>query len=77
VWLAVNTEHFEPRARSSRSILDNSACPMPRRRCDGLTYMSAHQVALTASTLRTRPNDVLSIECYVLAEWSIIPEQIA
>ena len=55
VWLAVSTEHFEPLLRSSRNIWHNSARPIPRRRCDGLTYMSAHQVAPAASTLRTRP----------------------
>jgi hypothetical protein len=55
VWLAVSTEHFDPRARSSRNMRHNSAWPMPRRRCDGSTYISAHHVAPAASTLRTRP----------------------
>ena len=33
----------------------NSACPIPRRRCELSTCMSAHHVARDASTLRTRP----------------------
>ena len=58
------------------SIRHNSACPIPRRRCDGSTYMSAHQVAPTASTLRTRPT-ISSPSSHILAERRVLGEVIA
>ena len=45
----------EPWARSSRSILAESALPIPRRRCDGSTCMFAHHIESSALTLRTQP----------------------
>ncbi len=55
VWLDKSTEFFMPRVRSSLSIFASMHEPIPRRRCDGTTYMLEHQADLTAFTLRTQP----------------------
>ena len=77
MWLAVSTEHFEPRARSSRSIPTAAPARCRDAGATGSTYMSAHHDAPAASTLRTRPTICSPSQRHVLAERSVIREQIA